>query len=238
MKKILAIILSLLFVICLTGCENTFDTNKPDEDGAGLYVTGTNTLKYSWSKMIRMGWINEDGTANDEHIDDISGKLVFPSTINAIPDNAFGYCQNIEEIVLPTSIYAIGEYAFQGCFGLTNITIPCDIEKDAFFYCENLKNVTILEGATRIEEYAFYHCESLETLKIPKSIEKIGKAVIGETYNVKIIYNGTRAEWRSINKYVADRICYEDIMKEWDRDAKRFSIECTDGVFNWANEDI
>lgn len=237
MKKIIALILSIFIVICFVGCENMFDTNKPDADGAGLYITGTNELLYSWSKMIKKGWVNSDGTVNDGYEDDISGKLVLPSTITSVPDSAFSWCQNLEEIVLHKSVHTIGERAFDTCTALTSLTIPCNIGADAFYFCTNLKTVTILEGVTQIGDSSFYGCESLQTINIPKSLKKLGSKVFAETGNLNIVYNGTRAEWRSIDKPIAHSLTYNEIIKEWDHDAGRYTIKCTDGNINWANED-
>ena len=236
MKKIMALILSIFIVVCFVGCENAFDTNKPDADGAGLYETGTNNLKYSWSKMVRMGWIDKDGKASLEYKDCISGKLVFPKDLYSIPDSAFSWCPKLEEIVLHKSVHTIGDSAFS-CSAITSVTIPCDIGKKAFFSCLNLRTVKILEGATQIGTYSFYGCKSLQTIEIPKSVQRIGTDVFGETQNLNIVYNGTRAEWRSIDKPIAHSLTYSEVSKEWNISARRETIKCTDGNINWANED-
>lgn len=233
MKKIMALILSIFIVVCFVACENTFDTNKPDADGAGLYVTGTDELIYSWSKMVQMGWINADGSANLGYKDNIAGKLVFPSAITTVPESAFSWCFNLEEIVLPETIKEIDTCAFDGCTALTNVTISGNVGESAFAFCTSLKNVIISEGVTRIDKHAFSGCESLEKITIPKSIKNIGTQAFNECEKLEeIIYGGTKEEWRSIEKpYIPIELNVIDfrVLDNWDEGTDLYTIKCVDG---------
>lgn len=233
MKKTITLILLIIIVFCFVGCKEATIANKPDADGAGLYVTGTNELIYSWSEMVNMGWINEDGTANFEYKNNISGKLVFPKDLYNIPCYAFSWCQNLKEIVLSDSIETIETCAFEGCTALTNVTIPSNVGEGAFIYCASLRVVTISEGVSKIEKQAFSGCESLERITIPKSIKSIGAKAFYECERLEeIIYGGTRDEWRNIEKpnvRTDFNVIDFGVLDNWDAVTDLYTIKCVDG---------
>ena len=238
MKKVFVLILAALIVIGFIGCGGT-----PDDDGAGLYDTDTNELVYSWSKMVSMGWIDENCAINSSYADKISGSLILPESLTSIPDSAFEYCLNLEDVQIPKSVNNIGDSAFECCSALEQLTIPSNVKNikdEAFYTCLNLKSVIITEGVSEIGDFAFAACKSLERIEIPKSVKKIGSRVFYDSKNLsKIIYNGTRAEWRNIDKPTSPHnASYSEFQYDWNRGMSRYTIECIDGSINFANEDI
>lgn len=81
-------------------------------------------------------------------------KFEIPYGIENVRDNAFAYCQNIEEIILPNTLKEIGSQAFAGCHQLKEIAIP--------------------DGVTFIGGKAFEGCLSLSNIAMTNSVKKMG----------------------------------------------------------------
>ena len=106
-------------------------------------------------------------------------------------ENAFSYCEDLENIKMENSNLEIGSYAFydsgdnmavsfidckldlgsksfQSCDIIT-LTISGDdtvIGENAFSYCDDLTDVVLGENKTEIKKYAFYDCKSLANVSI------------------------------------------------------------------------
>lgn len=67
-------------------------------------------------------------------------KVVLPEGVEALADNAFEYCINLEEVVCPESLKKIGSRAFAGCYNLKKVEYGKDVsvEPDSFRGCFNL----------------------------------------------------------------------------------------------------
>ena len=108
-----------------------------------------------------------------------SNNTVIPSSVTAIDDFAFYYCEKITSITLPDGLKSIGYDAFGYCTDLESITIPGSVEsidESAFCSCENLESVTLSNGLKSIGYYAFGDCEKLTSITIPSTVTEIGDA--------------------------------------------------------------
>ena len=66
-----------------------------------------------------------------------------------ICDEAFEWCENLQEITLPSSVTSIGYKTFFGCKNLREITLPprvTSIGDRAFIGCRNLQEINVTEG--------------------------------------------------------------------------------------------
>ena len=101
-------------------------------------------------------WVDEYGvkySADRKKLIDAPESLygnyrVLDSTI-VICDNAFWFCENLQEITLPSSVTSIGDDAFFGCKNLREITLPprvTSIGDRAFIGCRNLQEINVTEG--------------------------------------------------------------------------------------------
>ena len=88
-------------------------------------------------------------------------KLVIPSNVISIGDDAFINCDGITSVTIPNSVTAIGNYAFTGCSSLSSITIP--------------------NSVTAIGNCAFSGCSSLSSITIPNSVSSIGSDAFSST---------------------------------------------------------
>lgn len=128
-------------------------------------------------------------------------RIVLPTNLESIDDNAMREMSNISEIEIPASVKSIGNYAFNGMTSLTSfkaadgseletlgdyafkdctqlsgvVSLPKvkSIPGGAFSYCSKLSNV-VMGAATSIGNYAFTSCTSLKELSIPASVKSIG----------------------------------------------------------------
>ena len=106
---------------------------------------------------------------------------------DAIPDNAFTYCEKLTTITIPESVTGIGISAFYGCSSLSNIVIPesvTGIGNSAFYGCSSLSNIVIPDEVTSIGERAFYGCNGLTRIVIPGSVTSFGREVLSDCTNL------------------------------------------------------
>ena len=104
-------------------------------------------------------------------------KIVIPSTVTSIGDNAFDRCTSLTNITIPDSVTSIESNVFKFCESLTSIIIPngvTSIEQGAFYYCTGLTNITIPGSVTSIGDSAFTGCTSLTSITIPNGVTSIG----------------------------------------------------------------
>ncbi|MBR5206550.1 MAG: leucine-rich repeat domain-containing protein, partial [Alistipes sp.] len=129
------------------------------------------------------------------------GKLIFDGAITAIPNQAFGLCENLTWIDLPLGITSIGASAFSGCSSMEEITIPASVAsvgEGAFSNCTGkayincnmpgteygsnppvsfssagFTEVVIGDSVTTIGYRAFYDCDSLTSVTIGDSVTTI-----------------------------------------------------------------
>jgi len=128
-------------------------------------------------------------------------KLVLPSTVIAVNDNAFAYCGQLEKAVLDERLDSIGCQAFMNTTLLSEINIPDKVEHigskcfsysgiknvklpkndfftviydKTFFECANLEEVILPDSIYQIDSYAFANCKSLQRINLD---------------NIKLLYN-------------------------------------------------
>ena len=93
--------------------------------------------------------------------------------VTVISDNAFEYCENLQNVILPQTLNRIGSLSFYGCVNLKSIVIPdsvTEIGEYSFDSCNNLKSVTLSNNLKSIGYHAFYGAAITE-ITIPASLE-------------------------------------------------------------------
>lgn len=122
-------------------------------------------------------------------------KLVLPSTVITVNDNAFAYCGQLEKVVLDERLNVIGYQAFMNTTSLSEISIPDKVEHISskcfsysgiknvklpkndsftviygkiFFECVNLEEVILPDNVRQIGSYAFANCKSLQHINLDK----------------------------------------------------------------------
>lgn len=134
-------------------------------------------------------------------------KLILPSTVITVNDNAFAYCRHLEKAVLNESLNSIGYQAFMTTASLFAINIPDSVryigskcfafsgiksvrlpENDAFMVilrktflgCKNLEAIEVPDNVKSINDDAFNECTSLRHINLDK-VQMIGSSAFAET---------------------------------------------------------
>ena len=155
-------------------------------------------------------WVDEYGvkySADRKKLIDAPESLygnyrVLDSTI-VICDNAFWFCENLQEITLPSSVTSIGNYAFWCCSNLQEINVAESSkfyrDIDGVLYTKDLKtiicypagkmnrNFVIPSGVTSIGDQAFSACENLQEITLPSGVMSIGDQAFGFCENLQAI---------------------------------------------------
>ena len=113
----------------------------------------------------------------------ISGcsNTVIPSTVTAIGDYAFYYCENLSSVTLPNGLKTIGYCAFEYC-AFTSINLPSSLESIddyAFYECNELASIIIPGKVTSIGDGTFEYCENLVSVTLPNGLKSIGDDAFG-----------------------------------------------------------
>lgn len=104
-------------------------------------------------------------------------KVVLPTDVETIPNDAFKGCNSLTDIVLPNSVVSIGDSAFDNCWSLEKINIPAgvtNIGSSAFYNCVKLQNVVLPSGLDQISYGAFRDCKLFTEMVIPDKVTSIG----------------------------------------------------------------
>lgn len=128
----------------------------------------------------------QDGMITITRYDDSAAVLEIPSEIGGLPvttiqEQAFLFCDTLQEVYIPDSVTRIAQNAFDSCTSLVSVRLSnciTEIAPHTFETCVKLKEITIPEGVTTIGARAFYHCSALETIHFPESLTTIAD----ETY--------------------------------------------------------
>lgn len=117
-----------------------------------------------------------------------------PASVEAIGDEAFWACQQLEKIDLPDQLKHIGQQAFRAC-PFEEIVIPDEVESvgyRAFYECTNLKRVYY--GAQRsTEQYIFNLCEGIREITIGNKVTRIPSRTF-EPDTIEVLTLGERLE--------------------------------------------
>lgn len=121
-------------------------------------------------------------------------KIIIPSSITCIGDNAFENCSKLVEIIIDdqynSKITSIGERAFSGCSLMTKFVIPqsvTSIGNSCFLNCSSLTEITIPQSVTNIGSGCFSNCSSLNSITIQSQVTKLDEFVFDECSSLKEI---------------------------------------------------
>lgn len=120
------------------------------------------------SNITRLG---ESAFAGCALVGDAKDMRLKLNSLDTIPNEAFGGCDELVDIVFSDNLQYVGEYAFQRCEKLASLSFP-----------NTLKN---------IEAGAFYGCSSLEMFNCPTALENVSRSSFDSTpWMDNLIKNG------------------------------------------------
>ncbi len=204
MKKLLALLLTLLTVFALTACGGEGD---PSADGENDKYKKDDTVitEITYKNGDTFHFTNVDSESviitKFESSNDEAHEVVIPTHLDekvvvAIGEEAFAGCSNISKITFPTPadfvlaepefVFAtysltIAPFAFRNCDALTTISIPNYVSKigdSAFYGCISLKEVTFAADSkiNALAHSMFMECVALTAIEIPASIQTVNQA--------------------------------------------------------------
>lgn len=118
-------------------------------------------------------------------------KLVLPSTVITVNDNAFADCRWLEEAILNEKLDFIGCQAFMNTVSLSQISIPDKVEyigPECFRY-SGIRNIKLPknDNFTVIYKKTFFECVNLEEVVLPDSICQMGSGAFACCKSLKRI---------------------------------------------------
>ena len=185
--------------IVITGCEFNIGENAFSycDDMKELYISNSKLeveeyAFYDTGKKMNVTIKNCNGILGKKGFQSSGIKdLTISGCSFEFGENAFSYCEDLENIKMENSNLEIGSYAFydsgdnmavsfndcklelgsksfQSCDMITLTISGSDtvIGENAFSYCDDLTDVVIGENKTEIKKYAFYDCKSLANVSI------------------------------------------------------------------------
>ena len=93
-------------------------------------------------------------------------KITFPEGVTELQGTFFN-CNNLETVIFPNSLEHIPDLAFFGCISLKTVVLPPNLKslgRLAFHDCRSLVSIEIPPTVSSVEMTTFYNCESLETI--------------------------------------------------------------------------
>ncbi len=176
-----------------------------------LEITGVvNSDKSKITIPRKIGDLNVVGIADNAFYNNTNlVEVEFESNSNIlwIGNNAFAYCNNLNEIDLPSSITKIGNNAFNNCNNLTTIIMYdgiTEIGANAFSNCVNLLNINLPNTVQYLGNGSFMNCETLANLFIPQNVSYIGTSIFVGCNNLDITISTMNT-----NYYVQDNIIFD-----------------------------
>ena len=152
--------------------------------GKGIKLIGDASF-ISCSKLTEIGFTEgmSDTVIGNRAFDTtaILGKVVFPSGIVKIGENAFDGFWTVPQITaveLPDTLEEIGDCAFRSQ-PITRLVIPDSVTSigvAAFAECSKLRTLKLSENLTSIPRNCFAKDFGLESVVIPDSVKEIGTA--------------------------------------------------------------
>ena len=114
-----------------------------------------------------------------------------PNSVTQIGEDAFRGCSSLQSIHIPNSVNHIGYSAFEDCSSLQNINIPnsvTHIDRNPFCNCNSLQNINMSNSVTHIGSSAFYDCKALQNINIPNSVNHIGNSAFMKCRSLQSIH--------------------------------------------------
>lgn len=141
--------------------------------------------------------------------------VVIEDGVTSLSDSVFGFYPTLREVTLPSSITAIPDNAFAGCENLESIKMPAEGIKTigycAFYNCGSLQNIVIPESVIGIDNTAFAECTNLTIKGCSGSYAEIYAENMGisfEAINALKQLPTPTVEWLTESKRIGDRNFY------------------------------
>ena len=114
-------------------------------------------------------------------------RLVLPSSVARVANNALESCYSLKAVVIPRSITSLGNSFFSGCYSLGTVCLPCELQLAGgyiFNNCYRLRKVTIPRSSQHNGSFIFANT-MIEDAILPKELESVGTYFLSSCYVLK-----------------------------------------------------
>ncbi len=181
MKKILALIMAVLLIICMASCskDKEEETEATTPLGVEEDVISSSVGTFSYGINAAGEYEITDYTPASVAIVDITLPKETPDgrELTSIGENAFKAENTIKSVTIPETYAHIGKYAFYDCDSLISVVMAdsiVDIAEGAFQACDQLGVVTMSKAVKTVGQNAFKDCVALEAIDMSGAVESIG----------------------------------------------------------------
>ncbi len=171
MKKILFLLLTVLVLCTLIGCDDTAEkenSNNKNNSKINMYEEYSYVAVKDEYIMLNIYLGDEKNPEIPEKIDGKPVKIIGLSCFAS---------SEIESITVPDTVTEIWEMAFLNCKKLTNVALSKNTVKignKSFEGCTSLQSIELPEALQTIDVYAFFGCSALNKLTVPKNVTTVG----------------------------------------------------------------
>ena len=155
--------------------------NKGDEDGScEVLASATEIAPWAFSFAKKLKTLT----------------FATPSLLQKIGQEAFDYCDALEDIVLPESVTELGTGVFQYAH-VTSMSLPSGLTEipSSTFSNNDFTRIVIPDGVTTIAGEAFWACGELDSIVLPASVTTIGQSAFGSCNSLaKVYYKGSETD--------------------------------------------
>lgn len=184
MKKIVAILLVLVFSVSLVACGNK-EENHGASTGDNYTPSGevvANDDYFEWSQIddTQIVGYTEKGLKQEELI--IPAKCTSVQGLENNPTVKYIKFENADTVILSTT--------FSECTALQTIELPAnlsEIDNDVFNGCSSLKKVSIPDGVTEIGSNAFADCAALTEVELSLALKTVGRKAFTDCVSLKSV---------------------------------------------------
>ncbi len=107
-------------------------------------------------------------------------------TVTGIADQAFYWCNILEEVTIPNTVKNIGDYAFCDCYSLTTVNMGSSVETigdEAFACCYLLKSISLPNTLKSMGYAVFHESTALTEITVAEGCENYCSDEYGVLFN-------------------------------------------------------
>lgn len=162
-----------------TGCYAPFglcNVTKLDLSNSSITIIPRGVFEVTKPTPTGNQYYPYNGLLNESHIK----YIILPERLKTIDENAFAWCEELEQIDFGSEITTVGNAAFYNCINIRSISLPnsiASIGDNLFYGCKNLQTVKLPDNITTLPAALFKSCKSLINVALPSRVAALGNNI-------------------------------------------------------------